>query len=73
MKRIIGIVVSGFIAMFVLALDAIIWINYDSSYSVATISIGIVIGVVGLLAMYLSILLCKKELNLQKRIKKLDV
>jgi multisubunit Na+/H+ antiporter MnhE subunit len=49
--------------MFLLALDAIIWIKYDPSYSIASISFGVVIGVVGLLVLYSSILLCKKELK----------
>lgn len=59
MKRIIGIVIFGIIAMFLLALDAIIWINYDS----ATVCIGVAIGGIGLLALYLSILLYKKEVK----------
>jgi uncharacterized membrane protein YqjE len=63
MKRKIGIIVLGLIAMFLLALDAIIWIKYDPSYSIASISFGVVIGVVGLLVLYSSILLCKKELK----------
>jgi hypothetical protein len=62
MKRIIGIILFGLIAMFFLAVDIIFWVNFTPN-DIIQISLGIVFGVVGLLAAYLSVSLYKKEVQ----------